>query len=95
MQLGDVELVVFSARSQLGRLDSELPAGLRDVLQLIAAGSSNAQIARKRGVSPRTVANQVATLLRLYSADSRADLVRKVEAGEVPSRHSQWGPRCA
>ncbi len=58
--------------------DADLTPALRDVLAGIVSGESNAQIARRRGVSVRTVDNQVATLLARYGAKSRVDLARIV-----------------
>lgn len=54
-----------------------LTAAERDVLGQITAGASNEQIARARKSSVRTVANQVAALLRKLGADSRFDLIRR------------------
>ncbi len=45
------------------------------VLRGIALGHSNARIAKERGTSPRTVANQVASLLRKLGVSSRYELV--------------------
>ena len=49
----------------------------RDVLARVARGASNAEIAKERKTSVRTVANQVASLLRKTSAKSRYDLIRR------------------
>jgi DNA-binding NarL/FixJ family response regulator len=51
-----------------------LTAAERGVALAIARGMSNAQIAAERGVSPRTVANQVAALLRKCGVTSRVEL---------------------
>ncbi len=45
------------------------------VVAAIEAGKSNGQIARERGTSARTVANQVASLFRKLNVGSRAELV--------------------
>ena len=58
--------------------DRALTPALRDVLGGVLAGETNAEIARRRGVSRRTVDNQVATLLARYGARSRVDLARAV-----------------
>ncbi len=47
----------------------------RDVLALVQSGWANAAIARARGRSERTVANQVASLLHKFGAPSRRALV--------------------
>src|SRR5690242_11994475 len=43
----------------------------REVLQLVLQGLSNAAIAKKRGTSSRTVANQIVSLFRKFGASSR------------------------
>lgn len=45
------------------------------ILSAIATGESNAEIAKKRGTSPNTVANQVAALLKKFGVSSRHELV--------------------
>lgn len=69
-------------------------AAERVVLGLAAAGLSNAQIAARRGVSPRTVANQIASAFRKLGVRSRleleARLARDGRAGEdIESRSHQ------
>ncbi len=49
-------------------------AAERAVLGLAAAGLSNAEIAARRGVSPRTVANQLASVFRKLGVHSRLQL---------------------
>jgi DNA-binding NarL/FixJ family response regulator len=51
------------------------------VLACIARGMSNAEIARVRQTSVRTVANQVGSLLRKTGAASRIELSRIVSRG--------------
>ena len=53
----------------------ELTAAERDVARLLVKGASNHAIAAARGTSVRTVANQVASLLRKCSAGSRYELI--------------------
>lgn len=45
------------------------------VLRAIFAGKSNAAIARERGTSARTVANQIASIFRKHGVGSRRELV--------------------
>ena len=56
-----------------------LPANLttaeREVVALIINGKSNAEIAKARGVALRTVANQVASILRKLDVGSRSSLL--------------------
>lgn len=49
----------------------------REVLELIMAGLSNKEMAKKIGVSPRTIEVHRANLYSKMRADSLADLVRK------------------
>ena len=52
-----------------------------DVLRLLTAGLSNAEIARARGRSTRTVANQVARIYRKLGVRSRLELFALLSAG--------------
>src|SRR5262245_8292819 len=74
--VGDVDIAVLSVPAHVVSDDVNLTAAERDVARLLARGLSNARIARLRRTSTRTVANQVASLLRKVGAESRADLVR-------------------
>jgi DNA-binding CsgD family transcriptional regulator len=66
----------------------DLPAGLtdaeRDVALAIFAGRSNAEIAVQRGTSPRTVANQVASLFAKLGLRSRSELAALAYQKEEP-----------
>jgi DNA-binding NarL/FixJ family response regulator len=48
------------------------------IARALARGASNAEIAQIRGTSVRTVANQVASILRRLGAVSRSDAALKV-----------------
>jgi DNA-binding NarL/FixJ family response regulator len=77
--LGD-EFAVFQWETEVvtaERACAALTRAERSVLELLAAGASNAQIAGARGSSVRTVANQVASLLKKLAAGSRFELVRR------------------
>jgi DNA-binding NarL/FixJ family response regulator len=76
----DDDLVVFSW-DVAARPPAELTAAERDVLARVARGQSNAAIARARKTSARTVANQVASLLRKTGSSSRYDLICKFGGG--------------
>ena len=47
----------------------------RAVVEAVAAGASNAEIARLRGTSVRTVANQLASVFRKLGVRTRHELV--------------------
>ena len=52
----------------------ELTAAEEEVVGLVLAGLSNAQIARRRGTRERTVANQLASIFRKVGVASRSEL---------------------
>ncbi len=60
---------------------ARLPAGLTDAERAIAtailAGASTAEIAGRRGTSPRTVANQLAAIYRKLGVQSRAEFAAR------------------
>jgi len=53
----------------------------REVVRMIAAGLSNAEIARRRGSSPRTVANQASSIFRKLGVRSRLGLYALLASG--------------
>jgi two-component system response regulator FixJ len=57
---------------------AEMPRRQREVMQLVADGLSNKQIAIRLGISPRTVENYRAWVMERLGATNLADLVRKV-----------------
>jgi two-component system, LuxR family, response regulator FixJ len=57
---------------------AELPPRQREVMELVAIGLSNKQIAARLAISPRTVENYRAWVMERLGATSLADLVRKV-----------------
>jgi DNA-binding CsgD family transcriptional regulator len=56
----------------------ELTAAEAAVMALAAAGLANEEIARARGRSPRTVANQLASAYRKLGVGSRSELVARL-----------------
>lgn len=85
---GEDDLVLFvwearpPAESRGGRA---LSAAEHEVLDLVVEGKSNAEIARARGTSVRTVANQVARMLKKLGAGSRFELIGRI----APKRRAQ------
>lgn len=57
--------------------DELLTPAEREVLALVVTGASNAQVARARGTSVRTVANQMARLFDKLGAGSRYELIQR------------------
>lgn len=60
-------------------IDAEgvLTTAERGVAKLAARGLANSEIARRRGTSVRTVANQMAAILRKLGCDSRRELAAR------------------
>lgn len=71
------EFVLISWPVNLAAKLEPLTPSERDVLLQVVLGATNAQIARRRGTSPRTVANQMARLLEKLEAGSRYELIRR------------------
>jgi len=57
-----------------------LSAAEQDVLVALVGGATNREIAARRCVSERTVANQVASILRKVGVTSRVELIRRFAA---------------
>jgi DNA-binding NarL/FixJ family response regulator len=66
---------VFSFPLPAPTLPNSLSEAERDVAIVVLAGMSNTEIAVARGTSTRTVANQVASLLRKLGVRSRTEAV--------------------
>lgn len=75
------DLVVISLPSDAGSGLQALTRAERDVVCDVLAGHSTAAIAHTRGRSPRTVANQLASVYRKLGVGSRAELAARL-AGE-------------
>ncbi len=80
VDLGGDSYVVLSyptpALGAAGR--ARLSGAERDVLAHLLEGLTNAEIARRRGTATRTVANQVASILRKLRLGSRAELAARL-----------------
>jgi DNA-binding CsgD family transcriptional regulator len=74
----DGEVAVFSFAGVAAALPSTLSDAERAVVLGIFEGHSNAQIARARGRSIRTIANQVARAFRKLGVKSRGELVARL-----------------
>ena len=72
---------LLSRDPRAGFDDATLTAAERDVLDLLALGLSNREIASIRNRSMRTIANQVASLLRKTGSTSRRDVLGRHGAG--------------
>lgn len=76
-RIGGDDYVVFSWAPAAATVDPDLTEAEADVVARIVGGASNRAIAAARGTSTRTVANQVASLLRKLGVASRFELIRR------------------
>lgn len=76
-RLNGAEYAVWSEPAPEAAAPPRLTPAERAVLELLLRGASNADIARQRRSSVRTVANQVASVFRKYGVHSRAELVTR------------------
>lgn len=88
---GDGEMVVLAFPVDGAATGDALTPAEHAVVAAIEAGMSNAEIARVRGTSARTVANQIASIFRKLKVGSRAELVAtravlREPSGESPER---------
>jgi len=77
LALADLEAPLHEAQSS-DASEAPLTCAEREVRALVLAGRSNAEIARARGTSLRTVANQIASMFRKLGVGSRIHLVASV-----------------
>jgi DNA-binding NarL/FixJ family response regulator len=78
LTIGAVRMIYVSASvdPETGALDRLTPAE-QAVARLAAAGLSNAEIGRKRRVSERTIANQLASVFQKLGIGSRVELTQR------------------
>jgi DNA-binding NarL/FixJ family response regulator len=69
----DTFVMSFELRGQEGR--SKLTTAELDVIAYLLTGCSNSEIAGRRGTSPLTVANQVASILKKLALQSRLEVI--------------------
>lgn len=78
-EVDGLELVVFELVPRV-ELPEEFTAAERAVGQLLCAGYDTAAIAQRRGVSYRTVANQLAAMYRKARVHSGVELIAYLTA---------------
>ncbi|MBK8410616.1 MAG: helix-turn-helix transcriptional regulator [Sandaracinaceae bacterium] len=74
-------LIDLPAPTLAGDHFADMTDAERDVALRVAAGQSNAAIAKARGTHVRTVANQLAALFRKLGVASRAELRAQLARG--------------
>jgi DNA-binding CsgD family transcriptional regulator len=77
-RLGGVKFAVLSVPLDGEDVMAELSSCEREVATLAASGLTNAAIAKCRGRSDRTVANQMASILRKLRVGSRYELAARL-----------------
>ncbi len=77
-RVGESQFAVLSVPLADGSAMAELTPVEREVATLAAAGLTNADIGRSRGTSERTVANQIASILRKLRVGSRYELAARL-----------------
>lgn len=80
VQKGRRQTTEMSERIDIEARLKALSPRQREVLELVASGMSNKQIAAKLSISPRTVETYRAWVMERMGAQNVADLVRKVSA---------------
>jgi DNA-binding NarL/FixJ family response regulator len=75
LEVGAALVAVLTFRLDAGMSARHLTRAEEQVVRGIFEGKSNDTIARARGTSPHTVANQVASIFRKHAVASRAELV--------------------
>jgi DNA-binding CsgD family transcriptional regulator len=75
LQSDDGEVVILSFAIPEGEQPQALSPVESEIVALVLQGHSNSEIARLRGTSARTVANQVASVFRKLGVRSRLELV--------------------
>ncbi|MBI4816668.1 MAG: helix-turn-helix transcriptional regulator [Deltaproteobacteria bacterium] len=68
------DLTFIVCPADQGSLFDSLTSAELDVLDRLIEGLSNAEIARKRGVSNRTIANQLASIYKKLGVGSRSEV---------------------
>ena len=79
VHLGDVELAVVSLPDD--DTTASLTPAERAIVRLVIAGQSNKEIAAHRGVSVKTVANQLAAIYDKLGVCSRFELASQLGLG--------------
>lgn len=75
-RIGGQRMLVISYAASAKEPDN-LTEGEAEVARLAADGRSNAEIAKARGTAARTVANQMASILRKLGLSSRRELATR------------------
>jgi DNA-binding NarL/FixJ family response regulator len=84
------ELFLLGTPALTECLPDDLTKAEKDVAALVLEGLSNREIAKARGTSVRTIANQVAAIFRKLKVTARVELGQAVLRGRLRThRHSR------
>lgn len=83
LDLGGVRALIIEVPIDGLDLPETLTSSEREVVQLVAQGLSNEEIAAARGRSARTIANQLAAVYRKLGVFSRTELLARLTGSEV------------
>ena len=82
------ELALLSFPVREAKIPEALTVAEQDVALQVYAGATNKEIAEARGVSPKTIGNQLESIYRKLGVTSRAELVLRLRG-----KHSITPPR--
>jgi DNA-binding NarL/FixJ family response regulator len=80
---GDALAILRSPRARDSGLAARLTPREREVLEMLAGGASNSEIARAGGRSVKTVANQIFSIFAKLGVESRTEAAAKVLGGAI------------
>lgn len=83
LTIGGVRAVLIEVPVDGLDLPDTLTSSEREVVQLVAQGLSNEEIAAARGRSARTVANQLAAVYRKLGVFSRTELLARLTGSDL------------
>lgn len=90
LEIDGAELFLLGTPSLSECLPDDLTIAEKDVAARVLEGFSNRDIARMRGTSVRTIANQVASIFRKLKVTARVELSQALLRGRIRSpRHSR------
>ena len=84
LEIGDDRFLVVSYALPRWQLPDELTASERDVVLRVLHGASRNEIAERRGSSPRTIANLLASAFRKLGVQSKIELAAKLASAALP-----------
>ena len=78
--------IVMSYPLPAWEMPDVLTAAEKEVLRALLAGATARELAGQRGVSPRTIANQIASVFKKLGAQSRLELAARLARASPRAR---------